>query len=74
MKKGSRVLLRVALPMILMASIGILISYLDAREQNRVLADLCYPDALEYIFAAILITVGGVFLIELAEHDMQKKK
>ncbi len=74
MKKTTKLWLRLALPLILLTSIGILISYLDARTQNSVLANLYYPAMMEYIFAALLITVGGVFLIELAERDRAKKK
>ena len=69
MKKSTRLLLRIALPMILMTTVGILIAYLDARSQNHALANLYYSDALEYIFAALLITACGVFLIEIAERD-----
>ena len=74
LKKTTKLWLRLALPLILLTSIGILISYLDARTQNSVLANLYYPAMMEYIFAALLITVGGVFLIELAERDRAKKK
>ena len=70
----SKLWLRLALPLILLVLIGILISYLDARAQNAVLANLYYPATMEYIFASLLITVGGVFLIELTEHDRTKKK
>ena len=73
LNQTTKLWLRLALPFILLASIAILISYLDARAQNTVLANLYYPATMEYIFASLFITLCGAFLIEVAERDLKKR-
>lgn len=66
--RPARLLLRIAMPLILLASITLLLSYLDARTRDPILANLTYPPLMEYIAASVLITVGGSIII----HKMEK--
>lgn len=70
--RAAQTLLSVALPMILLSAIALLISYLDARKLDPVAANCYYPLLLEYIIASIVITAGGVLLVEAVERDVKK--
>ena len=70
--RAARIFLRVALSLITLASIAILLSYLDARKLDRVLADHYYSALLEYPIAALSITAGGLYLIEAVDREHRK--
>ncbi len=67
--RAARIFLRVALALITLVSIALLLSYLDARELDRVFADHYYSTLLEYPFASLVITAGGVCLIEAVDRE-----
>ena len=64
-----RIYLRVSLSAILLASVALLITYLDARKINRIDAVFDYAPSLEYIMASLFIALGGAFVLELVILD-----
>lgn len=72
--KQVKLFLRISLPLILLASLALLLCYLEARAKNPVAANFDYPELLEYIFASLFLTACGTFLIEATVRDVQRKK
>ncbi len=72
--KQVKLFLRISLPLILLASLALLLCYLEARSKNPVAANFDYPELLEYIFAALFLTACGTFLIEATVRDVKRKK
>ena len=71
--RPSRLFLRIALALILIVSVALTISYLDARKEWAAMANLAYRPLLEYVLAAISIAAAGVLLIEIAQRDLDRK-
>ena len=71
LSQGARWMLRGCLGLILLSSLTLLFSYLRARRISPALANLNYPPMLEYIFAALLITVCGTLLLSLVEWEAE---
>ena len=61
--------LRATLPVLLLISVGLLISYLCVREENLLLANLCYPPMLECVTASLAVLAVGAILIELVQRE-----
>ncbi len=59
--------LRCAGLLVLAVTVALLVVYLDAREQDPMMASYKYAPMLEYIFASSLIALGGALLIEFVE-------
>lgn len=60
----ARLFLRIALPLVLVASVTFLISYLQSRAHDPVVANRLYPVLLEYLIAGVVITEAGAVLID----------
>lgn len=69
--RPTRLLLRIALPLILFSALALLFSYLDAREQSVHMANACYRPMLEYVLAALAVTAAGTVLIEAVCRDVE---
>ena len=69
--RPSRLFLRIALALILIVSVALTISYLDARKEWAAMANLAYRPLLEYILAALSVTAAGVLVIEIALRDLE---
>ena len=69
-----RIYLRISLSATLLASVALLISYLDARAVDRIGAAFDYSPATEYIMASLFIALGGAFLLELVATDPRFRK
>ena len=67
--KAGRTLLRIALPLILLVSVALLLSYLDARAADPMDANSYYPLLVEYIIASLAVTAAGAFVIELVSRE-----
>ena len=64
--RPAKILLRIALPLILLVSVYILVSYLIALEHDPIAANSLYPPLAEYIFSSLIITAVGAFAIQSA--------
>ena len=62
--RPTKILLRIALPLILLVAVYILVSYLVSLEHDPVMANSIYPPLAEYILASLLITAAGAFMIQ----------
>ena len=71
--RPSRAFLRIALALILLSSVALTVSYLEARGEWAAMANLLYRPSLEYIWAALSITAAGVLVIEIALRDLESK-
>ena len=71
--RAARGFLRLSLFLVTLASIALLLSYLEARELDRVFADHYYSALLEYPLASLVITAGGVSLIEAVDREAREK-
>ena len=69
--RATKLLLRIALPLILLSSLALLFSYLEAREVSIHMAKFTYRPALEYFLAALTVTGAGVLLIEAVSRDAE---
>lgn len=67
----TRLLLRIALPLILLSALALLFSYFDAREESVQMANLTYRPLLEYILAALAVTGAGTLLVEAVARDVK---
>ena len=72
--RAVRTYLRVSLSATLLASVALLISYLDARAIDRIGAAFDYAPASEYIMASLFIALGGAFVLELVATDPRFRK
>ena len=63
----SRIILHIEMPLILLASLVFLISYLIARETDPIYANLHYPSMVVYLFYPIVITAFSILLVERLE-------
>ncbi|MBE6602429.1 MAG: hypothetical protein E7637_08020 [Ruminococcaceae bacterium] len=65
----TKLFLRIALPMLVTSLVTLLISYLQMRDVDPILAtNRCQP-LLEYPVAGIALTAGGAVLIELVSRE-----
>ena len=71
--KTAKLILCSQLPIITIALVALLISYLTDRKIDPLLANHTYPAHLEYIMASLAIMLGGCVLAELAERDREQK-
>lgn len=71
-KRCAALILRINLPLILLSLITLLLSYLIEREDAPIQALLFHRGAMEYIFAALALTVGGALLAEAITRDVGK--
>lgn len=71
--KGATVILRIGLPLVLLSSVTLLISYLSARRQDAAYANFVYPQMLEYIFASLAILCGGAVLADVTEEQRKSR-
>lgn len=67
--RETRLLLRIALPLVLLSTLALLFSYLEAREESVQMANLIYRPFLEYILAALAVTAAGTVLVEAVARD-----
>lgn len=72
--RSASMILSILLPLLLLVTVILLISYLIEREATPLYANAYYGGMLEYILASLTITVGGAFLAEVAEYDVKKSK
>ena len=68
---ATRLLLRIALPLILLSAVTLLCAYLDARANSVPMANLTYRPYLEYILAALAVTSAGAVLLEAVARDVK---
>ncbi|MBR3895210.1 MAG: hypothetical protein IKJ35_08730 [Clostridia bacterium] len=68
----TKVFLRATMPLVVVYALAILASYLQAREQNFLLAKATYAPFLEYIVASCAILVCGALLIEIAWWEQRR--
>ena len=73
MGRTARLILSLLLPILTLSMITLLISYLMARETTPLYAIHYHRGMLEYIFAALAITVGGALLGDIVDHDLKGK-
>ncbi len=71
-RECAALILRINLPLILLSLVTLLLSYLIERENAPIQALLFHRGALEYILAALAITVGGALLAEAITRDIGK--
>ena len=67
-------ILRLGLPMIVIEGIAILISYLQDRKIDVVLANDTWSTALSDFLAAVIVAVGLAILADAIDADMKKRK
>lgn len=65
--KYSRAILHIEMPLIVLASLVFLISYLIARETDPIYANIHYPSMVVYLFYPIVITAFSILLVERLE-------
>ena len=70
--REGRLILRIALPMILVCSIATLLGFLEARQVDATRAILHYVAYPEYILASLAVTFGGVFLTEQGQRPRRE--
>ncbi len=68
--KTALLILRIELPLIVVGSVAFLISYLQALEIDPLAATARWSDALEYIFASILASLGVAVFADVLHHDL----
>ena len=71
--KMTRLLLQIELPIILIASVALFISYLCDRAIDPILANLYYPPQLEYIFASLTVVSGSCLISEICTVEQEIK-
>ena len=59
------IFLRVGIPLVVAHAVAILVSYLQAQEQNFLLAKATHVPFLEYMIASCAIVICGALLIEI---------
>ena len=64
---AARALLHIQLPLVVVAAVAFLISYLQARAISPSYANLHYPYQLEYILASLSISAAGFWLVDATE-------
>jgi hypothetical protein len=69
--RETKLLLRIALPLVLLSTLALLFSYLEAREASVQMANLIYRPFLEYILAALAVTAAGTVLVEAVARDAE---
>ena len=69
--RATRLLLRIALPLILLSALALLFSYLEARNASLHMANVLHREMLEYVLAALTVTAAGTVLIEAVCRDME---
>ena len=69
-----RMILRVEFPILILAAIALLISFLQDRQVNPTLAGILYPQMLEYIYASVTVMVGTFCLADLTARQKAEKK
>jgi hypothetical protein len=68
-----RMILRLEFPILILAAITLLISFLQDRQVNPTLARIIYPQMLEYIYASFAIMVGTFCLADLTARQKVDK-
>ncbi len=66
-------ILRLGLPMVVIEGIAILISYLEDRKIDAVLANDTWATALSDLLTAVIVAVGLAILADAIEADLQKR-
>lgn len=67
-------ILRLGLPMILIEGIAVLISYLDDRKLDPLLANDKWATSLSDLLTAVVVAVGLAILADAIEIDMKKRQ
>ena len=65
-------ILRIALPLISIEGIAILISYLQDRKADVLLANDLWATALSDLLTAVIVAVGLAILADAIDHDLKK--
>ncbi len=65
--KYSKMILHIEMPLTVLFALIFLLSYLIARENDPVYANLYYPSMVVYLFYPIVITTFSILLIERLE-------
>lgn len=71
---AARMILRIDLPILLLASVVLLISYLQAREIDPAYANVYYGQGVEYILASFVLAVGSFCLIDTVERNQKSEQ
>ena len=71
--KAAQGLLRFALSLTTVVGVGVLISYLQQSRLQPATAAYLHRAMLEYLLAAIVISVGGALLVEAVDQESIKK-
>lgn len=61
---AAKLFLRISLPILTLASVTLLIAYLQQREIEPITAQLSFRPLLEYVLAALTVTAGFSLLID----------
>lgn len=72
--RPAKFVLHIGLPVIVLASVALLLSYLTARQVDPVWANLYYPQLLEYPIASVAILLSGFLLIEITDQERKNLK
>lgn len=67
-------ILRLGLPMIVIEGIAVLISYLDDRKLDPLLANDKWATSLSDLLTAVVVAVGLAILADAIEMDMKKRQ
>ncbi|MBQ3640047.1 MAG: hypothetical protein II955_05965 [Clostridia bacterium] len=67
-------ILRLGLPIIVIEGIAILISYLNDRKANVLLANDLWSTALSDFLTAVILAIGLAILADAINADIQKRK
>ncbi|MBO4308506.1 MAG: hypothetical protein J5885_01600 [Clostridia bacterium] len=67
-------ILRLGLPIIVIEGIAILISYLNDRKADVLLANDLWSTALSDFLTAVIVAVGLAFFADAIDADIQKRK
>lgn len=67
--KYARLFLRIALPLILLSTVTLLLSYLGERDLHPLLARQSYAAYLEYTVASFVMSAVGALLISYLEQS-----
>ena len=67
-------ILRLGLPMIVIEGIAVLISYLDDRKLDPLLANDKWATSLSDLLTAVFVAVGLAILADAIEIDMKKRQ
>ena len=67
--KYATLFLRIALPLILLSTVTLLLSYLGERDLHPLLANQSYAAYLEYTVASCVMSTAGALLISYLEQN-----